>query len=335
MQVASGVAITESVAHEAQGTRETFVLAVRLALDRVRELVARGSMPRGRPEVDSANELLASFESLGAMTELPKDEPALEPAHRARPASRAARERAPLLPDVRVPSGAIWPAVDGRLILHEAVSSDLCARRSDRRAWVAGTGTGWRIHSYADASYTEFDSAREAIVIWARVHAPRLDLLSPGRCIVVADSGDGAWRLWQIVRVAPSLRRWLLDIADGSAPGMLLDALSLAARTLFEGSIHPQSAGVPMTFETIGRGEQGAQIVSLMPGPGSRFDSARIVEPKVARRNVHHQLEVLLNTDFWDRLHDLQSALRDGSSPGVPDEWRQSVTAAIEAAAAH
>src|SRR6185295_10346156 len=107
----SGVAISESVAHEGQGTRETFVLAVRLALDRVRELVQRGELPRGRPEVDSAEELLASFEQLGSMTELPNDEPAVEMVRPVRPRSLVPRERAPLLPDVRVPSGAIWPAV--------------------------------------------------------------------------------------------------------------------------------------------------------------------------------------------------------------------------------
>jgi signal recognition particle receptor subunit beta len=329
----SGVAITESVAHEAQGTRETFVLAVRLALDRVRDLVARGVMPRGRPEVDSADELLASFERLGSMTELPMDEPAVDAA-RARTLSVAPRERAPLLPDARVPSGAIWPAVDGRLMLHEAVSSDLRPRRGDRGAWVAGTGTGWRVHSCAEAEYSEFDAGREAVVVWAREHAPRLDLLSPGRCIVLADAGDGAWRLWQIVRVAVSLRRWLLDIAYGSESATLLDALSLAARTLYEASIHPKGAGLRMTFDTVGHGDQGAQIVGLMPGPGSGLNRALPSEPAVALRNVRSQLEALLSSDLWDHQQALHAALNSGVSSDTPDEWRVCVTEAIEAAAA-
>jgi signal recognition particle receptor subunit beta len=329
----SGVAITESVAHEAQGTRETFVLAVRLALDRVRDLVARGTMPRGRPEVDSADELLATFEQLGSMSDVPRDDSEFDQPPASLPPSVVPRERTPRLPNVRVPSGAIWPAVEGRLILHEAVSGDLRARRSDLEAWIAGTGTGWRIHSSAKAQFSEFDAGREAVVVWARAHAPRLGLLSSGRCLVVADSGDGAWRLWQIVRVAPSLRRWLLDMAYGSDAGTLLDALSLAARTLYEASIRPESAGLPMTFDSVGHGDHGAQIVSLMPDPGSGFEDAQVPDPEAGLRNVQSQLKALMQLDFWDRLQDLAAtALHEGWSTGTPDEWRARVIEAIEEA---
>lgn len=330
----SGVAITESVAHEAQGTRETFVLGVRLALDRVRELVTRGTIPRGRPEVDSADELLASFERLGSMNELPKEDPAVEAARRSRSQSTPPRARAPRLPDVRVPSGAIWPAVDGRLILHEAVAADLRARRSDRDAWVAGTGTGWRIHSAADAWYPNFDTGREALVLWARAHVSRLGLLSPGRCIVVAEAGDGGWRLWQIVRVASSLRGWLLDLAYGCETSRLLDALSLAARTLFEASLHPKSAGLPITFDSIGLGDHGAQIVCLMPGPSAGFDMSAVPDAEAAMRNLRCQLETVLNSDLWDRLPELRAAVQEGWSKGAGDEWRLQVSEAVETVAA-
>lgn len=180
--------------------------------------------------------------------------------------------------------------------------------------------------------HSEFDGAREAIVVWARAHAPRLDLLSPGRCIVVADSGDGAWRLWQIVRAAPSLRRWLLDQAYSEA-GALLDALGLAARTLFEASLHAKSAGLPITFDSIGRGEHGAQFVSLMPGPASRFEPVLSPDPKAALSNLHGQLTALLNSELWDRLQDLRSALQNGSANSTADEWRLRVAEAIEVVA--
>lgn len=330
----SGVAISESVAHEGQGTRETFVLAVRLALDRVRELVQRGELPRGRPEVDSAEELLASFEQLGSMTELPNDEPAVEMVRPVRPRSLVPRERAPLLPDVRVPSGAIWPAVEGRLILHEAVSGDLRARRGDRDAWVAGMGTGWRIHSAVDAEYSGLDAGRQAVVAWARAHTPRIDFLSPGRCIVLADAGEGAWRLWQIVRAAPSLRRWLLDLAYASDPATLLDALGLAASTLYEAAIHPQGTGLSITFDSVGRGDQGPQLVGLMPGTVTDLEAEPIPDPELARRSVQSQLEALLSSELWDRLQDLREALRARRSRRAPDEWRGRVKEAIEATVA-
>jgi len=330
----SGVAITESVAHEAEGTRETFVLAVRLALDRVRALIACGAMPHGRPEVDSADDLLMSFERLdtSSVSELPPGDPCEVPAL-SRLVRGAARERAPRLPDVRVPSGAIWPAVDGRLILHEAVPSDLRARRSDGGAWIAGTGTGWRIHSAADARFPEFDAGREAVVVWARAHAARLPLLSPGRCVVVAESGDGAWRLWQIVRVMPSLRRRLLDLAYGSDASTVLDALTSAARTLFEASTDPLSAGLPLTFDSVGEGERGAQIVSLLSAP-AELDPLTVLDPEDARRHLRSQIETLLNLDLWDRLPDLRAAVAAGWSRAGSDEWQARVAEAVEASKA-
>ncbi|HEY0193355.1 MAG TPA: ADP-ribosylation factor-like protein, partial [Kofleriaceae bacterium] len=111
-------AVTESVAEIGAGIRETFVLAVRLALDRTRELMARGTLARGRPTVDTAEQLLSALEGV--------------PLHRA-PApvvgddiasalAAATRAIKPRLPDRRVPSGAIWPPVEGRMVLHEALA---------------------------------------------------------------------------------------------------------------------------------------------------------------------------------------------------------------------
>jgi hypothetical protein len=35
--------------------------------------------------------------------------------------------------------------------------------------------------------------------------------LSASRCIVLAESSTGHWRLWQILRLLPSLRDWMLE----------------------------------------------------------------------------------------------------------------------------
>ena len=52
------VGVVESIATEGSGIREAFVFAVRLALDRVRELMRTGELKTGRPAIDSAQELL-------------------------------------------------------------------------------------------------------------------------------------------------------------------------------------------------------------------------------------------------------------------------------------
>ena len=51
------LAIIESVAAEGTGIRETFVFAVRLALDRVREQLRTQSLPSGQPEIETGEVL--------------------------------------------------------------------------------------------------------------------------------------------------------------------------------------------------------------------------------------------------------------------------------------
>lgn len=54
-----GLTVVESVATESEGTREAFVFAVRLALDRARELRRLGALPAGGGETDDPLTLMA------------------------------------------------------------------------------------------------------------------------------------------------------------------------------------------------------------------------------------------------------------------------------------
>jgi hypothetical protein len=133
--------LTESIADAGEGIRETFVLAVRLALERIRELMARGQLPRGRPAVDTAEQLLATIDRQ---------------------------------PDARVAVGSIWPPIEGRIVLHEATATDLSLQRVGIGDWLAGIGTAWRVHSAASAVFAEFDAGHHALLAWARLHAPHV-----------------------------------------------------------------------------------------------------------------------------------------------------------------
>ncbi len=315
-----GVAITESVAHDGQGVRETFVLAVRLALDRVRDLIARGKLPRGKPVADSAEELLAALAETGPASLEPSD---VDPG----PAASAAlppapRSGAPRAPDARVPSGAIWPAVDGRVVLHEATVGDLSLQRTSSGDWIAGLGTEWRLHSPAGATFADLDEGREALRRWARAHATRTGLLSPQRCIVVAEANDAEWRLWQIVRAGPSLLESLRDAAESNDGVVVLDALASAARALARAAMEPAAAGLSLTLESVGLGERGAQYVGLMP----RLDETG--EPPRARDAgfVRAELEAVFGALLWDRRVALRDALRRWRTD---DGWATEVAALV------
>jgi signal recognition particle receptor subunit beta len=105
---AENVAVIESVATDGTGVREAFVFAVRLALDRVREEQRQGRLPRGEPGAGGEDLLLAlrrlEGEPIGDVDE--PDEPTSAPIDRG----------APRTPSHELPSGFVWPPVEGRIV---------------------------------------------------------------------------------------------------------------------------------------------------------------------------------------------------------------------------
>ena len=193
------IALVESVATNKDGTREAFVLAVRLALDRVRTLAAKGQLLSGRPDEDDASELLASLqrkerqaparEKEGPPREAQTDEgPHSELAHlKRRPSDPRLRvvqhDELVFEPDPMMPGGMIWPPVEGRTLLHEVSMLRIQPTRTLRGDWW-GSGSGWRFHSERDAIYSDVDAARRELIEWARLHANVNAQVSPGRVAV-------------------------------------------------------------------------------------------------------------------------------------------------------
>jgi hypothetical protein len=175
---------------------------------------------------------------------------------------------APRPPSPDAPSGLIWPPVDGRLILHRIADLGLRTRVTSIGDCVAGLGSGWRVHSRASARFGDLEEGRSALIGWARQHAATGRLLSRPRCIVLSETGDGQWRLWQIVAAERSLRELLSSRIEDLDPDEAARELAEAARLLCESQRLCGQARLPVscTLDTIGRGEGDAPIyVGLMP----------------------------------------------------------------------
>ena len=223
------VAMTEAVAQRAEGVRETFVLGVRLALDRVRALRSDGALPMLAPEFESGDQLLGAmmaFEAEAGGAAPPsaspqQPEPPPEPLSHPRP------------PDSRIPPGLVWPPVQGRVVVHEAAREPIRLQSDGAGSWQGVTSSGrWMLCSGA-SSFRSLDEGREALIAWARWHSAAGPRLSPERAIVLAPTGDGEWRLWQIVHASATLRdlcRDLIHLPGPAASERLFDVLELYAQ---------------------------------------------------------------------------------------------------------
>jgi hypothetical protein len=235
------VGVVESVATESSGVREAFVFAVRLALDRVRDLMRSGELATTRPEVDSAQELLADLKRAedGSMeyaassglvhTRLSEVQPdsvlvkALTEAVRQDASPTVIRSNGhhePATPDHRVASGLIWPPVDGRMILHELARARVALTCSPDGAWSGVAEGRWRLRCAAESVFIDLEQGRAVLVQAARAEAATARDRSaaegiprsangatrgdrtPSCCIALAADGHGNYRLWRIERVS-------------------------------------------------------------------------------------------------------------------------------------
>jgi signal recognition particle receptor subunit beta len=318
----SSVGVVESVAADGTGIREAFVFAVRLALDRVREQLIAQTLTNGRPAVDTSDELLEHLrrrESLPAPSDavalalplirqvLQENDDALAESTAWEDADSAASTEQPRPPDPSAPSGSIWPPVEGRVILQEAASTRMPTHRLRSGGWATGLGQGWRMFSGADTEYSDMEAGRETLVRVARLHVACRSLLSVSRCIVLATTGHGTWRLWQIVRSERPLRERLNDIercSTDEAASRIVEAATL----LCEIGARMQSApcSLPCTLDTVGWGERGPVYVGLMPtepyaGPSADFTFG-----------IGAQLGSIVRNTLHDRRGDVLSAVARG-----------------------
>ncbi|HEX7833636.1 MAG TPA: ADP-ribosylation factor-like protein, partial [Thermoanaerobaculia bacterium] len=325
-----GIAVIESVATEGRGVRETFVFAVRLALDRVRELLRTRELEHRSPDVQTSDDLLRqmtrseSHRAVGASQLESAAQSALQEvvdAEVAEPRAIAQTGAAPLAPDHNVPSGMIWPPVEGRVRLLDACSTPFTPRETSHGDWIGETD-GWRFHSPRRATYADPELGRRALIEWSRLHASGQRWFSSPRVVVLAATGDGAWRLWQIVKVERSLRDDLVDGVADSSPQGLLRRLLDAGRLLFAAteSLALAPCRLPISVDTVGASNGLPLYVGLLPDP-FLVRSARPIPHDHRTTLLRRELSALAATEL--RRFDgasfptLRTIQRDGDSAAV------------------
>lgn len=300
------VGLREAVAQAGSGVRETFVFAVRLALDRVQALRQQGALEEratgagggeallswlranegvesqridGAQGADDGREVDATggvdvVDALGAIEQVLAEnamvassesslEDAPEPLDELPPDAGLAP---PELPDPGVPTGMIWPPLEGRMLLEQVTSASVALQHTSAGAWVASVGERWLLHSARDAEFPSLEAARRELLQSARAHSSLGTLLSHPRAIVVAATGHGTWRLWQIVRLRPNLRELLSTSLHVADPRRVAEALARVGTLLVQ--LHSRRSEFPLlppcTLDTVGAGDQHVEFVGLL-----------------------------------------------------------------------
>ncbi len=198
----ASIPVTSTIAHRADGVRESFVLAIRLALERLAQMAQNGQLDSYDPGEDDPTKLLAELQSieLAADTKLDLSLPAPQPAASlVVDKAPTAGEAIPTLPDALLPVGHIWPPVEGRTYLLEAAREEPSLRLEEKASWCAREGN-WCYHSPLPALFSEREEGRKSLLNWARWHALHAGLLSPVRALALAPGEHPEhWRLWQVI----------------------------------------------------------------------------------------------------------------------------------------
>jgi hypothetical protein len=210
--------VVESVANQGVGIREAFVLAVRLALDRVRELMRTKQLLEARPQVDSPQELLNLLKNgeegnrkydheagriRARVSDVRPDSIVSDAIAQATLESEPiAKGHVPATPDERVESGLVWPPVDGRTVLHEIAKARIQLSCSEQGDWSGVSEGQWQIYSAASDVFDDVNAGRMVLVEAARNNAAADRGRSIGMCVALASDGSGRYLLWHIPRLA-------------------------------------------------------------------------------------------------------------------------------------
>lgn len=307
----------DTVALGGSGVREAFVFAVRLCLDRARALAAEGKLERGTPLQNTSQELLDQMQArelgnVGSMAPTFSGEHQSEnlgeldflaPERNAEPVPWVPGEERLFRPSDPLPSGHLWPPVDGRTLLYEASHANVSPIRTAAGDWWASTA-GWRFHSSRSALYENQNTARNHFIGWARQHAQHSSFLSPGRVLILADATDTSQRLWQLVRVEPSLRERLLqhDLHEMEV-NALSDELCAIAEHLMLARQRISELGLPVrcSLWTIdGTVTSLPRFVGLMPSPNGSVDPEPEGDVLLTRELLPQLRQLSQRPDFGD-----------------------------------
>jgi len=209
-----------SIASTGESVRETFVFAVRLALERVSLLQKNQALPTQALDIKSGEALFEMFQArnwevsdqgLVLHRIIDPDTPSILPETAAVDAvpTDVQGEKATVdacrrhLPDADTSLLWLSPPLATQAILQEINADEMhfCTQEGDENLWIAEHASSqWRYFSRADWHYSDENAARNVLHQQMQWHLELLYLLPEDRHMALAKCEDGQFHLWQIVK---------------------------------------------------------------------------------------------------------------------------------------
>jgi signal recognition particle receptor subunit beta len=267
--------ITKSVATEGKAIRETFVMSVGLALERVHALAEQGALGIGKPEVASGEDLLAALlenEPAAPQTEPQHDlngtlEKHLKPEENRWLIDTLAQNKVdikldstipgndgrPILPSRNVEAGRVWPGVAGRIILHEISMPDIEPQAHENGDWSARVNHQWQLFNSAKNVFPNENEGLAKLMQYARWHQQHRNFVSPHRCYALVKDNEQSYRIWQVIRSDNSLEEKLKSAFDNPDHFHVADQLADITNALVKTSesIHASGYNLPVSLKNV------------------------------------------------------------------------------------
>jgi signal recognition particle receptor subunit beta len=216
----------------------------------------------------------------------------------------------PLPPDPTLPGGLIWPPIEGRMVLHEVSNYEVSASRNPNGDWSANQIGLWRIHSYLEAEYEDINQGRQHLIQWAHLHVAALPMLSPRRCLALADTGEGKWRLWQVIRVEKSLREYLYEVLAENDLGRIAEGILETAHMLLTGAekLKESPCPLPCSIDSLACIDSMVYYNGLMPDYSSEADLEPSEDLEVTTF-LKDQMGAILSHHFRDQKESIPALI--------------------------
>lgn len=221
IEVPVTVPVIPAVAQSGRGVMDTFVLAARLATDRVRAMMGSGADLPDLADQDSTPDALhAAMRALETQEASPSGAPSRAKVDvrsfvRRRPNDVATAEQCRLPRPEVLTAGHVWPPVKGRAVVAAAAGGALTVP-THAVDWAppepieVEIDSGWWLHSSSQWSFATEGEARLELMTKVRRLVAAPDLVPEGRALFVAPHGDG-FRIWMLTPRVLTVADELLD----------------------------------------------------------------------------------------------------------------------------